>query len=67
MNKFFKEKEYQILKMVYLNMTNKQIAQNINLSVSSIKAYRKDIYKKLKAKNRLDAIVIALRMGLLDL
>lgn len=62
-----KPNEFEILKLIYENKTEKEIAAKVHLSRCTIKAYKKNIFTKLNAKNSLEAILNALRKGYLKL
>jgi len=48
--------ENQILLLLKQGLSNKNISNQVGLSVNTIKYHLKKIYKKLGAKNRVDAI-----------
>lgn len=61
----FTDKEYQALKLVDRGMSNKQIAQALSLSHGTVKNYISSCISKLGASNRVEAIRIAKKKGLL--
>lgn len=60
------QREKQILRLVALGHTNKQIASQLFLSVKTIESYRARLMKKLGLKGRAALVRYALRKGLLN-
>ena len=58
-------RELDVLRLVAEGASNKQVAKTLFLSVSTVKSYLDDIYRKLDASDRAHAVAIALRRGLL--
>lgn len=48
--------EIRILLLLKQGLSNKNISNRVGLSVNTVKYHLKNIYKKLGAKNRVDAI-----------
>ena len=67
MENLLTEREMEILKQIFQNKTNREIAKLFHLSIHTIKAHNSEIYRKLNAKNKLDAILTAIRKGYLEL
>lgn len=68
MNKnLLNQRELQILILLSQNFTNKQIACKINLSIHTVKAHNTNIYRKLNAKKRTEAVVNGIKLGYLKL
>lgn len=61
------ERESQILGLVALGMSNKEIAEKLFLSQRTIKAHLTNIFNKLNVASRSEAIVTGLRWGLVTL
>jgi DNA-binding NarL/FixJ family response regulator len=59
------ERELSVLQYMASGKRNKEIAQLLCLSVSTVKVYVSSILKKLKAICRTEAIAVATRRGLL--
>ena len=57
-------REQDILRLLVTGMSNKQIAQELNLGIRTIKSHLMDIYSKLNVASRTEAVIIALRSGL---
>lgn len=66
-NKLLKENEDKILKLTALGLTNNEIAQRMYLSSCTIKVYKESIFRKLNAKNKVEAIIKAYKRGILNL
>lgn len=62
----FSPKEAQVLSLLAYGLSNKVIAQGLNLSENTIKFHLKNIYTKLSVDNRTAAISAAMRLGLLE-
>jgi two-component system response regulator NreC len=60
------EREKEVLRLVALGHTNKQIASELYLSVKTIETYRGRMMRKLGLKSRAGLVRYALRKGLLD-
>lgn len=54
------ERELDVLKLVTLGLTDKEIAQKLTVTTHTIKAHVSSIYEKLSVSNRLQAAVYAL-------
>lgn len=54
------QKQYQILKMIAQGLTDKQISQELKISLSTVKYHNKNIFFLLDAESRVDAVVKAL-------
>lgn len=54
------ERELDVLKLVTLGLTNKEIAKELTVTTHTIKAHVSSIYEKLSVNNRLQAAVYAL-------
>jgi two-component system response regulator DesR len=60
------DREQQVLPLIAAGATNREIAERLILSTHTVKDHTRTLYKKLKAKNRADAVTRAQRMGLLE-
>lgn len=60
------DRETEIIKYVALGFANNQIAQKINVSSHTVKAYIANIIRKLEAKNRTHATYLALKNNLIN-
>jgi DNA-binding NarL/FixJ family response regulator len=60
------ERQREVLALVALGCTNKQIAEQMYLSARTVKMHMTDILKALGAPDRASAAVDALRRGLID-
>jgi DNA-binding NarL/FixJ family response regulator len=54
------DREKEILKIMVLGLKNKQIADKLFISEMTVKTHINKIFKKLKVKNRIQAVLIAL-------
>ncbi len=58
-------REMEILRLMSQGLSNREIGEKLFLSQSSVKHYVSNIMYKLNARNRVEAIMIATRAGLL--
>lgn len=61
------ERESEILRLVTLGMSNKEMAEQLFLSERTVKAHLTNIFNKLNVASRSEAIVKGLRCGLVTL
>jgi len=61
------ERESEVLRLVALGMSNKEIAEKLFLSQRTVKAHLTNIFNKLKVASRSEAIVKGLQWGLVTL
>jgi len=61
------DREIEVLTLITEEMTSKEIAQQLGLSVKTIERHRHNIMKKLKQKNTVALVKYAIRAGLVDL
>jgi DNA-binding NarL/FixJ family response regulator len=59
-------REMQIFKLAAKGLKSKEIAQEVNLNVRTIKGYLSNIYSKLNVSSRTEAVIVGLRNGLLN-
>jgi DNA-binding NarL/FixJ family response regulator len=59
------EREIEILRLVAEGRSNQEVSKDISLSENTVKYHVKNILQKLGAHNRLEAVNIATRKGLL--
>ncbi len=59
------DRELEILELIAAGATNREIAASIGLSTNTVKEHASALYRKMKARNRAEAILRARRLGLL--
>jgi LuxR family transcriptional regulator, maltose regulon positive regulatory protein len=59
------EREREVLHLVALGMTNKEIAQQLIVAPGTVKAHTASIYRKLDVANRTEAVARAREFGIL--
>ncbi len=57
-------RELEVVRHLATGMPNKQIARELGISESTVRNHLSLIFKKLRATNRLEAVMSALRVGL---
>jgi len=57
----FKENELKVIKLICEEKSNKEIAEELNLSKRTIEGYRENILEKIGAKNTAGIVMYALR------
>lgn len=60
------KREITILKLITQGYDNDEISKTIFISIHTVKAHISKIIKKLNAKNRTNAVYIAIKNNLLD-
>jgi DNA-binding NarL/FixJ family response regulator len=60
------EREIELLELVALGLANKAIAQELSISINTVKYHIKNILQKLGAQNRTEAVTYAIQNGLID-
>jgi two-component system response regulator DesR len=60
------ERERQVLEMIAVGATNREIAARLFLSPHTVKDHTSALYRKIGARNRAQAILRAQRLGVLD-
>jgi NarL family two-component system response regulator LiaR len=61
------DREMEMLKLLATGMSNKEIAEKLCLSLRTVKAHMSNIFTKMNVASRSEALVEALRTGLLTL
>jgi len=59
-------REQQVVSLLAEGLANKQIAHQLGISETTVKGYLRDVYDKLGANDRAQAVAIALRHRLID-
>ncbi len=59
-------REYEILKLIVKGYSNAEIANNLFLSISTIKTHVSNLYVKMNVKHRFQAIAEAKNMGIVE-
>jgi DNA-binding CsgD family transcriptional regulator len=58
------EREREILRLVAMGATNQQIAQQLEISINTVKVHLRNIFGKIGVASRTEATVYAIRQGL---
>ena len=59
------DREVEVLNLIAKGSTNQEIAQELILSLYTVKSHARNIYSKLGVKNRTEAVARARMLGLL--
>lgn len=62
----FSEKEIEIIQLICKELTNKEIADQVCLSVRTVEGYRQKIQERMQVKNTVGLVVYAIKHGLFD-
>jgi DNA-binding NarL/FixJ family response regulator len=60
-------RETEVLQAIVNGFSSAQIAKMLNISLETVKSHVKNILQKLQARDRTEAVVIALRASLVQL
>lgn len=60
------ERESEVMRLLAEGMTNREIARHLRISVVTVGTHLSRIFAKLGARSRVQAVLQAMRMGLLD-
>jgi DNA-binding NarL/FixJ family response regulator len=60
-------REIEILRLIAVGSTNKQIGRQVGLADETVKAYLKSIFAKLDVADRTHAVTLAVKRGFLEL
>jgi DNA-binding NarL/FixJ family response regulator len=66
-NELLSEREKEMLKLLATGMGNKEIAKRLSLSLRTVKAHMSNIFTKMNVASRSEALVEALRTGMLSI
>jgi len=59
-------RERQILDLIWMGRSNREMAQKLNLSTRTVEAHRSSIMKKLRVTNTAQLIQVAINVGLIN-
>ncbi len=60
------DREIEILQELATGATNRQIAQNLFISVNTVKVHLRNVFSKLEVESRVEATLYAVRAGLVE-
>ena len=59
------ERELNVLELLSQGYTNKEISEKLNISIHTTKAHLESLYYKLNATNRIQAVMVAIKSGII--
>jgi len=59
-------REIEVLRLVSCGFSNRQIAQELSISVSTVGTHMINIFRKLNVNSRVEAILAALKRGIIS-
>jgi len=59
------ERELEILQLIALGLSNREISERLFLALSTVKGYNRIIFDKLQVQRRTEAVARARQLGLL--
>lgn len=59
-------REMDVLQLMYSGLTNDEIAQRLDLGQGTVRNYTASIYRKMKVRNRTEAVKCGVDLGLLE-
>ena len=65
-SKKISEREIEVLRLIALGKSNKEISQRLDVTVDTVKMHVKNLLQKLQASDRTQAVVIAIQRGLIQ-
>ena len=60
------KREKEVLELVAQGLTAQEIAEALFVSIDTVETHRKNIIQKMKARNTVDAVVKAMRKGMIQ-
>ena len=63
----FNKREKEIIRLICEELSNKEIATQLNLSIRTVEGYREKIQEKMQVKNTAGIVVYAIRKGIYKL
>lgn len=60
-------RELEILRLIAKGISNKEIANEINISSRTVKSHMVDIFRKLNVSSRTEAVITSLRIGFINI
>jgi LuxR family maltose regulon positive regulatory protein len=62
-NELLSNREIEVLELIKQTYSNVEISKILIISIHTVKAHIKQIFRKLGAKSRLEAVVIGIKLG----
>jgi len=59
------EREYEVLRLVAKGYSNKAVARELNISLSTVKTHLRGVFRKLEVEDRAHLIIKAIKQGII--
>jgi len=59
-------RELEVLRLLSVGQSNKEVARSLGISEDTVKGHLKNLFGKLNVKDRTEAVMVAVRRGILD-
>jgi DNA-binding NarL/FixJ family response regulator len=60
------DREFQVLRLIALGHTNREVAEKLRISVKTVDTHRRNILKKLQLRNNADLTRFAIQHGIIE-
>jgi DNA-binding NarL/FixJ family response regulator len=60
-------REIEVLQAITLGLSTEEVAERLSITVSTVRTHMKNVLEKLGSHSKLDAVITAIRAGLIDL
>lgn len=61
---FLTEREKEVLRLIVEELTNKGIAEKLDISIRTVETHRKNIFRKSQARTLVGLVKFAIRYGI---
>lgn len=61
--RIFTDREYEVLRLVAMGYSNKAVARELQITISTVKTHLRNIFRKLEVEDRAQVIVKAIKEG----
>ena len=61
------ERELEVLELLSQGLGKNEIARKLSVTIHTVKAHTESVYRKLAVKNKIQAVVFAIKIGILNI